>query len=289
MAPFAYIGRPLTNTEFIQYVRGYNFGPILPSFVVIHNSANPDASWAKLNNNPAIKWDRDESTLSTAEIIDKRTEQLAKIRDYYIRLGWDSGPHLFIDERWIWLFTPMAVVGTHAKSGNSYHDSAGHLHYSIGIETVGWFGQVGWPAPMQILIRTAVQSLQKRLANFAIEYHHAPTNDPAAHDHSISFHSDYNKPSCPGAYITPSYAIPILAAPLVPSYIKYRILAPCAVFTSRDPAAPLAPGPNHGQTWLAPNDIVNVGDLTDGWLWISPNAIDPPGIGFIPNAYADPV
>lgn len=69
-------------------------------------------------------------------------------------------------------------------------------------------------------------------------------------------------------------------------YPRYVVTSPCAIFTSRSPSAPLASGPDNGQTHLAPGDIVNVGDVTDGWLWVSPNASDPPGIGFVPASYA---
>jgi hypothetical protein len=42
-------------------------------------------------------------------------------------------------------------------------------------------------------------------------------------------------------------------------------------------------------TWLEVNDVINVGDLQDGWLWVSPNEHEPPGIGFLPASYARPI
>lgn len=211
--PFAYIGQALSGEEFVDYVRGYDFGSVPPDYVVIHNTANPDASWAKLNNDPLIKWDRNEAGLSESQIKAKRKSQLDAIKNYYISQGWTTGPHLFVDERWIWLFTPMYEIGTHSKSGNSYHDAAGKLHYSVGIETVGYFEQSGWPQSMQTLLQIAVQTLRDRLHTFEIVYKTGPTNTPSAHAQSISFHRDYNKPGCPGAMISPEYAIPILRTP----------------------------------------------------------------------------
>lgn len=281
-SPFAYIGEAKTGQQFIDYVHSYDFGSVPPTFVVIHNTAAPDASWAPLNGNPSTKWDRNEAGLSSDQIKAKRKPQLDAIKNYYVGLGWESGPHLFIDERWIWLFTPMYDLGTHAKSGNAYHDAAGQLHYSIGIETVGYFQHNGWPDSMQKLLQIAVQSIQSRLKNFDIVYHSAPVNEPAAHDHSISFHRDYNKPGCPGAIITPDYAIPILQKPFNVIYPQYIIISPCAVFESRNPDGDLANGPDNGQIWLKPGDVINVGDITAGWLWISS------GIGFIPTSYARP-
>ncbi len=282
LPPFAYIGEAKTGQEFIEYIQGYNFGSVPPSFVVIHNTAIPDASWAPLGGNPKTKWDRNEDGLSNDQIKAKRRPQLDNIKNYYAGLGWTSGPHLFIDERWIWLFTPLYDIGTHAKAGNSYRDSSGALHYSIGIETVGWFQHRGWPTTMQQLLRIAVQTIRSKLGTYEILYASAPLNRPDLHDHSISFHCDYNKPECPGAVITPDYAIPILKQPFTVIYPQYQIIAPCAVFQSRNPDGLLAAGPEDGQTRLTVGDIISVGDITDGWLWISS------GIGFIPESYARP-
>jgi N-acetylmuramoyl-L-alanine amidase-like protein len=74
-----------------------------------------------------------------------------------------------------------------------------------------------------------------------------------------------------------------------PAYRPYQVIAPCAVFTSRSPNAPLAGGPDSGQTWLAPGDIINMGHEQDGWLWVSDSPTTEPGIGFIPASYARPV
>jgi hypothetical protein len=282
---FSYIGEALTGQAFIAYVQAYDFGSVPPSFVVIHNSAIPDASWAPLGGDPTTKWDRNEAGLNNDAIRAKRKPQLDSIKNYYVGLGWESGPHLFIDERFIWLFTPMYDVGTHAKAGNSYRDSSGKLHYSLGIETVGWFGRNGWPLSMQKLLQIAVQSIRDRLHTFEIVYHSAPPNSPAAHDHQISFHRDYNKDSCPGQVITPDYAIPILAHPYATVYPRYQVIAPCSIFTARAPDAPLAGGPDSGQTWLDVGDVIQVGQEQDGWMWVSDNAINPPGIGFLPSSY----
>jgi N-acetylmuramoyl-L-alanine amidase-like protein len=212
LSPFAYLGTPKTLPEFVSYLDSYDFGPVKPDQLVIHNTANPDASWAPLGTNTSTHWDRDEADLSLTAIRNKRQKQLDGIQRFYASLGWDAGPHLFVDDRWIWLFTPMDTVGIHAKEGNSYRDSAGHLHYTLGIEVVGWYGKVGWPPAIQALLRGAVQALRDRLGTFEIVYKGSMPHQPARHEGSIAFHRDYNKPECPGAVITPVYAIPILKA-----------------------------------------------------------------------------
>lgn len=66
---------------------------------------------------------------------------------------------------------------------------------------------------------------------------------------------------------------------------QFEVVAHGTVVTDRRPDAPLAAGPVH----LAPGTIVNVGDVRDGWLWISPDANTDPGIGFYPQSYARPL
>lgn len=214
---FAYLGIGMGLDAFRTYARAYDYGPIPPDQLVIHNTANPDATWAPLNADPRIKWDRDEAHLIGPQVYEKRRRQLAAVRDYYISLGWSAGPHLFVDDRCIWLFTPMNTIGVHAKEGNSYHDAQGKLHYTLGIEVVGWYGKVGWPSAIQVLLRGAVQTLRDVLGTFQIVYKAAPAHQPAAHQGSIAFHRDYNKPECPGGIITPAYALPILATPPPPT------------------------------------------------------------------------
>jgi hypothetical protein len=55
-------------------------------------------------------------------------QHIVNMRDYYQRLGWRSGPHLYADEDQIWFMTPLSEKGVHAVSFNSS---------SIGIEVLG--------------------------------------------------------------------------------------------------------------------------------------------------------
>lgn len=207
--PFAYIGQALDIAGFAAYVASYRFGTIPPEYVVLHHTANPDASWAPLSSNPGTKWDRGETGMNVPQIRIKRQGQLDAIQRYYASLGWSAGPHLFIDERWIWLMTPMYDVGIHAKSGNSYRDRSSTLHYSIGIEVVGYYEKQVWPAAVARNVGMAVAILRRRLGTFALEYRPGPRNTPAAHLGSLSSHRDYNKLECPGAAITEAYYVSV--------------------------------------------------------------------------------
>lgn len=209
---FAYLGLPLDVPAFAAYVAQYRFGTVPPDYACLHHTANPDASWAPLNSNPKTKWDRNEQGMDVAQIQAKRKKQLDGIKNYYASLGWNAGPHLFIDERWIWLFTPMYDVGIHAASGNSYRDSKKKLHYSIGIEVVGYYERTVWPAAIARNVGMALAILARRLGTFTLTYRPGPTNTPSAHVGSLSSHRDYNKPACPGKAITEAFYVSVAQA-----------------------------------------------------------------------------
>lgn len=204
-AGFAYIGEALTIDEFAAYVAAYLFGTIPPEYVVFHHTANPDASWAPLNTDPRIKWDRSESGATESQIKTKRKAQLDGIQRYYQSLGWNAGPHLFIDDKWIWLFTPMYDVGIHAKAGNSYRDRSKKLHYGLGIEVVGYYEKQVWPEPIAHNVGMVLAILRRRLGTFSLDYRPGPRNTPSAHLGSLCSHRDFNKPQCPGAAITEQF------------------------------------------------------------------------------------
>lgn len=193
---FLYIGKGLKPDEFAAYVREYTFGSQPPSFVVIHHTAVPDTQHARHKHGT---WDANEGGLSEQQIYTKRLRQLTGIKNYYQnQLGWGVGPHLFIDERYIWLFSPMYYQGIHAAAGNGN----GRGVYSVGIEVVGNYTSVRWPEPVERLVGFAVAVLKQQLNTF--ELVHKPMAG------GISGHRDYNKPSCPGNAVTTDYYMGVL-------------------------------------------------------------------------------
>jgi|GEM_PF-5545342 len=198
---FLYLGRGLTLPEFKTYIESYNFGPIPPDYLIIHHTYKPSTHY---DGTSADDWDAGETGLSTEEIYNKRKARLDAIKEYYRTVyGWDRGPHLYIDDRWVWLFTPMAEIGVHARSGNWYEDQAGKLHYSIGIEVLGNYMEIKWPEPIATNVSQAAAILCHTL------------NIPIRHQlqaGGISMHREYSATSCPGAQITPDYFIPLIEA-----------------------------------------------------------------------------
>lgn len=185
LGPFRYLGQGLTADEFTAYVQNFNFGTLPPTFVVLHHTAVPGASWGPSKSH----WDSGEDGMGEEGVKQQRAGRLGGIMAYYRdQLGWDRGPHLFIDERYIWLFSPMDELGYHAAEGNGVWNS-----YSIGIEVVGDFTHHQWPEPVARLVGHAIAVLHERLKTFELRYQ--PMQG------GVSSHRDYNKPSCPGAAI----------------------------------------------------------------------------------------
>jgi hypothetical protein len=209
---FLYIGEALTADEFTAYVATYDAGPVPPDFVVLHHTARPSTRYSVCTDPThdaayCVKdseWDGSEEGLNDEQIKQRRLGKLRNIMTYYRdSLDWDRGPHLFIDDRYIYLFSPMAEIGIHAAAGNSYEDGAG-LHYSVGIEVIGYYEHVRWPPEIERLVGHCVAVLKRRFSTFEL------VSRPRAG--AVSSHRDYNKPRCPGHAITDDYYVSVLQA-----------------------------------------------------------------------------
>jgi hypothetical protein len=195
-AGFLYEGVGLLPSAFTSYVDSYDFGSVPPDFVVLHHTAIPDTADAPIDRNPLNDWQ------GTYE---QRKGRLDGIMRYYRdQLHWDRGPHLFIDETYIWVMTPMYYEGIHAGYGNSYN-RVGRWGYSIGIEVVGYYDKVSWPDAVARNVAHAVCVLKQRLGTFSLKYQ--------KWGGGISMHRDYtDQKTCPGLQITPEYFLSIFRA-----------------------------------------------------------------------------
>lgn len=167
------LAQKLNQDEFRNYVATYDFGSIKPDSLVIHHTWRPTKK----------DWNGEKSIMG--------------LKNYYEGLGWNAGPHLFIAEDGIWLFTPMKDVGIHAGAGNSHRDKLGRLKgYSIGIEVVGDYDVERWTGDTLSNAMTTIRILMKRLAM---------TNE------QVFFHRDFSNKSCPGHAITKEWLFQELA------------------------------------------------------------------------------
>lgn len=102
------IGSSHTAAEFDTYCHELRWTAWRPSFIVLHNTAVP--SLAQRPNGFSSK------NMKDLEVFYRDTQ------------GWKAGPHLFIDDNKIWVFTPLTVSGTHSPSWNKL---------ALGIEMLG--------------------------------------------------------------------------------------------------------------------------------------------------------
>ena len=83
---------------FDSYCKGLTWSNWRPSFVAIHNTAVPNL----------------------AQRPQGFTKQhIRNLEGYYQGMGWKAGPHLFIDDKQIWVFTPLTTTGRHSPSWNA--------------------------------------------------------------------------------------------------------------------------------------------------------------------------
>lgn len=276
MSEFLFVNLALTPAEFAEYVRTYNFGTVPPDSLVLHHTAIPAASWAPAGH-PDSYWDAGEWGMSLEQIRAKRLRQLGNLKRYYHEdLGWTAGPHLVVDNHFIYLMTPMYNIGIHAKWGNSF-TQGGKLHYSIGLEVIGNYTKVTWPASVAANVGAAVRALQQRLQTFTLDYMYADGLKPGRAVNSkgveycpypnrlrwggIASHRDFNKPACPGDAITEAFYLqvirsegvtpagsitadsPILAAPraTIDQCARYMLARPHGDYTEHDIATVIVP------------------------------------------------
>lgn len=110
-----FIGKGFTQEEFPAYCREVysHLTPDSwrPKFAVVHHTGNPNL----------------------AQRPDGFTEaHMENLWNYYTRQqGWSGGPHLFVDDKKIWVLNPLTRRGVHAPSWNSM---------SFGMEMLGDYG-----------------------------------------------------------------------------------------------------------------------------------------------------
>ncbi len=102
------VGTSYSPQDFDTYVRSLSWTNWRPRFIVLHNTAVP--SLAQRPN-----------SLTHQHILNLE-------RYYRDEMGWSAGPHLFIDDKQIWVFTPLTTSGVHSPSWNST---------ALGVEMLG--------------------------------------------------------------------------------------------------------------------------------------------------------
>jgi hypothetical protein len=102
------VGRSFAPEGFAAYLKTLSWDDWQPQFIVLHNTGEP----------------------TLAQRPEGLTYQhILGLQSYYRdEQGWSGGPHLFVDDRQIWVFTPLTVPGVHSPSWNSL---------ALGVEMLG--------------------------------------------------------------------------------------------------------------------------------------------------------
>lgn len=102
------VGQRVSSANIHAVVNKETWTTWKPDFIVLHNTAAPSLASRPIG------------------LTKKHIDNLEKY--YRYDRNWHSGPHFFVDDAGIWLFSPMTKPGTHSPSWNNM---------SIGIEMLG--------------------------------------------------------------------------------------------------------------------------------------------------------
>jgi N-acetylmuramoyl-L-alanine amidase CwlA len=147
------VNKSFSPVAFDAYCNTLQWENWKPSFIVLHNTGVP----------------------SLAQRPDGLTEQhIQNLVSYYRDTKhWSAGPHLFVDDRQIWVFTPLTTPGVHSPSWNNA---------SLGIEMLGNYETESFSEGRGLQVRqnavAAIASLSKVL-HLTPELLHFHKQDPA--------------------------------------------------------------------------------------------------------------
>jgi len=169
------VGRRFSPTELEAYVREQQFAAFRPRFVVVHNTGVPS-----VKQRPHGFTDQHMRNLVTF---------------YRDTNRWSAGPHAFVDQNGIWIFTPLTVQGVHSPSWN---DAA------LGVETLGDYETEAFDDP-----------IKANLLDCLAVFHRVLDLDPR----SLRFHKEDERTThrtCPGRNMNKAQLVEDLVARLSP-------------------------------------------------------------------------
>jgi hypothetical protein len=91
------VGLSFSPAEFEAYCHSLHWTAWRPSFIVLHNTAAPSLAQRPKGFS---------------------SQNMKDLEAFYRGKGWKAGPHLFIDDSRIWVFTALTTAGTHSPSWN---------------------------------------------------------------------------------------------------------------------------------------------------------------------------
>jgi hypothetical protein len=167
------VGKGFTAAEFTDYVQTVRLTSWRPQFVVLHNTYIPRlADWHKVPGQ----------------------QRMLSLQAYYRDTQhWSAGPHLFVADDLIWVFTSLDTPGVHSPSWNAI---------SWGVELVGDYSTETLGAAVRTNASSALASL-----------HMLAGIDPE----TLKLHREDTKTThkhCPGPNVIKSDMITLVSAAL---------------------------------------------------------------------------
>jgi N-acetylmuramoyl-L-alanine amidase. len=118
------VGLSFNAAQFDNYCHSLQWVAWRPSFIVLHNTGTPN-----LDQRPN-------------GFTQKHMENFVAF--YRDQQGWSAGPHLFIDDKKIWVFTPLTMSGVHSPSWNKQ---------ALGIEMLGDYSKDSFKTNRGLAVR----------------------------------------------------------------------------------------------------------------------------------------
>lgn len=125
------VAKDFSPQEFDDYCHHLQWTAWRPSFIVLHNTAIP--TLAQRPNGLSLQNIKDLEVYYRDQAPNKNGPP-----------GWSAGPHLFIDDKKIWVFTPLTVSGIHSPSYNKI---------AFGIEMLGDYAKESFDSGRGLAVR----------------------------------------------------------------------------------------------------------------------------------------
>jgi len=118
------VGLSFNADQFDSYCHSLQWTAWRPLFIVLHNTATPSLEQRPNGFN--------------------QQHMLNLVKFYRDEQGWSAGPHLFIDDKKIWVFTPLTMSGVHSPSWNKI---------ALGIEMLGNYASESFSTGRGLAVR----------------------------------------------------------------------------------------------------------------------------------------
>lgn len=169
--PMQIDGRVMSPSEFVAYIEGLEMPEPLPTRFFLHHTWRPTRE----------SWHGHSTILAMKRYYEQQLWRDAQGR---LREGWTAGPHLFVADDGIWLFSDIRYDGVGVY---------GHNYRSRHLEMVGNYDE---RLPSGPTLRNTIVALGILHEKFGLDIR------------NLCFHRDFSSKSCPGWAVHKEWIIP---------------------------------------------------------------------------------